>query len=162
MPDVVDQQTRSRMMSGIRGKNTRPELLLRSALHHRGFRYRLHGRKLPGHPDLVLAKYKAVIFVHGCFWHRHPGCRYTTTPGTRPEFWGPKFARTIEHDAEVMQRLREDGWRIAVVWECATRRLPIETIVDEVAAWLRSGQPYLEIGDPASGGTSTLPANTVT
>lgn len=148
MPDVVDKQTRSRMMSGIRGKNTRPELLLRHALHKRGFRYRLHDRKLPGRPDLVLPKYRAVIFVHGCFWHRHPGCRYTTTPSTRTEFWLPKFQRTIEHDKEVLDQLATNGWRIAVVWECVTRRMDIDTLANDVALWLIGNDPWLEVPSP--------------
>lgn len=155
MPDVVDKQTRSRMMSGIRGKNTRPELALRHALHRMGFRYRLHARELPGKPDLVLPKYRAVVFVHGCFWHRHAGCRYTTTPGTRQEFWIPKFARTVEHDAEVMRELERAGWRVAVVWECAMRRLPVDQVAGEVGNWLRSVSAFFEIADPESGGTST-------
>ena len=136
MPDVVDKQTRSRMMSGIRGKNTRPELLLRRALHKRGFRYRLHVKSLPGKPDLVLPKYRAVIFAHGCFWHRHPGCRYTTTPATNTEFWLPKFQRTIDHDEVVMKQLTERGWRVGVVWECALRQLDIDTVIDAIVAWL--------------------------
>ncbi len=148
MPDVVDKQTRSRMMSGIRGKNTRPELLLRHALHRRGFRYRLHAKNLPGNPDLVLPKYRAVIFAHGCFWHRHPGCRYTTTPATNAEFWLPKFQRTIEHDQLVQQKLEGLGWRVAVVWECALRKLNIDTVSDSVVAWLNDDDQYLEIPSP--------------
>ena len=98
MADIVDRQTRSRMMSGIRGKNTKPEMILRRALHARGFRYRLHGKGVPGRPDLILAKHRAVIFVHGCFWHRHEGCRYATTPATRPEYWAEKFAANVRRD----------------------------------------------------------------
>ena len=91
MVDVVDRKTRSRMMSGIRGKNTKPELLIRKGLHARGFRFRLHDKHLPGKPDLVLPKYGAVIFVHGCFWHRHSGCVRTTTPKRNRSFWQEKF-----------------------------------------------------------------------
>ncbi len=149
MPDVVDKQTRSRMMSGIRGKNTRPELLVRHELHRRGFRYRLHVRGMPGVPDLVLPKYHAVVFVHGCYWHRHPGCRYTTTPGTNLEFWIPKFHRTVEHDREVIAKLRDQNWRIATVWECVTRREPIEEIGETLGSWLRADGRMLELPDLA-------------
>ena len=98
MADIVDPETRSRMMSGIKGKNTRPELALRRALHARGFRYRLHDKRLPGKPDLILPRFRAAIFVHGCFWHRHEGCKYATTPATRPEFWQAKFRENAERD----------------------------------------------------------------
>jgi len=117
MADVVDAETRSRMMSGIRGKNTGPELLLRKAMHARGFRYRLHCRYLPGRPDLVFPKYQAVVFVHGCFWHRHEGCRYTTTPSTRPEFWAEKFEANVERDRRNQLALEEAGWCVAIVWD---------------------------------------------
>src|SRR5699024_9235199 len=122
MADIVDRSTRSRMMSGIRGKDTRPELLLRRELHSRGFRYRLHAKHLPGRPDLILSKYNAVIFVHGCFWHRHSGCRYTTTPATRVQFWQAKFEANVARDLDVQQALASSGWRIAIIWECALRR----------------------------------------
>lgn len=121
MTDIVDSGTRSRMMSGIKGKHTRPELLVRSGLHRRGFRYRLHPRDLPGRPDLVLPKYGAVIFVHGCFWHRHPKCRYATTPATRQAFWQEKFEANIQRDRRDQAALRQAGWRVFVVWECALR-----------------------------------------
>ena len=98
MTDIVDSQTRSRMMSGIRGKNTKPELALRRSLHALGFRYRLHAKGIPGKPDIVMPKYRAVIFVHGCFWHRHAGCRYATVPATRPEFWATKFDANVVRD----------------------------------------------------------------
>ena len=124
MIDVVDQKTRSRMMSRIRGKDTRPEMLVRSGLHRLGFRFRLHARNLPGSPDLVLKRYRAVVFVHGCYWHRHEGCRYATTPATRREFWLEKFRANVARDRRHQQKLREAGWRVFVVWECALRRDP--------------------------------------
>ena len=99
MVDVVDKATRSRMMSGIQGKNTKPELLVRKYLHGRGLRFRLHARELPGKPDLVFPKYKAVVFVHGCFWHRHAGCKYATTPGSREQFWTNKLSENVARDA---------------------------------------------------------------
>lgn len=148
MPDVVDKQTRSRMMSGIQGKNTRPEMLLRRSLHRLGFRYRLYSRALPGKPDIVFPKYRAVVFVHGCFWHRHPGCRYTTNPATRPEFWQEKFRGTIERDRRAVERLTKQGWRVAVVWECALRRHREAEVADLVADWLKSDREGLEVPEP--------------
>lgn len=115
--DVVDQVTRSRMMSGIRGKDTKPELIVRSFLHRAGLRFRLHV-KLPGKPDLVLRKYRTAIFVHGCFWHRHEDCRYATTPASNAKFWREKFAGNVQRDAQVKRQLEEQGWRVEVVWSC--------------------------------------------
>ena len=138
MVDVVDRQTRSRMMSGIRGKNTRPELLIRKGLHARGFRFRLHGRHLPGKPDLVLPKYSAVIFVHGCFWHGHD-CHLFKWPQSRREFWRTKIMRNREKDAESYARLKEEGWYILTIWECALKgrtRRPLEQVLDMAADWL--------------------------
>lgn len=147
MTDIVDQQTRSRMMSGIRGKNTKPELALRRALHARGFRFRLHSGELHGRPDLVLPKYHAVVFVHGCFWHRHTGCRYTTTPSTRPEFWQAKFASNVARDSVVSTTLLEDGWRVATVWECALRKPEqVEVSVEFLSIWLCADKHQIEIG----------------
>lgn len=147
MTDIVDQQTRSRMMSGIRGKDTKPELALRRALHARGFRFRLHSKAVHGRPDLVLPKYRAVVFVHGCFWHRHEGCRYTTTPSTRQEFWHAKFTASVARDAAVRGKLLKDGWRVATVWECALRK-PVQIVasIDRLSAWLRSEEDQIEIG----------------
>ncbi|QRI64509.1 DNA mismatch endonuclease Vsr [Shinella sp. PSBB067] len=147
MTDIVDQQTRSRMMAGIRGKDTKPELALRRALHARGFRFRLHSKAVHGRPDLVLPKYRAVVFVHGCFWHRHEGCRYTTTPSTRQEFWQGKFAANVARDAAVRGRLLEEGWRVATVWECALRKPDqIVASVNSLSEWLQSEDDRIEIG----------------
>lgn len=136
MADIVDANTRSRMMASIRNKNTQPELLLRSALHDAGLRYRLHGAKLPGKPDLVFAKHQAVVFVHGCFWHRHRDCRFATTPATRPEFWTTKFSANIERDKRNVAALLEIGWRIATVWECALKGSDVIRVAEVVARWL--------------------------
>ena len=141
MPDIVDKATRSRMMAGIRNKDTRPELSLRKALHARGLRYRLHDRRLPGRPDLVFPKHRAVCFVHGCFWHRHPGCRYATTPATRPAFWQAKFADNVARDERNCQQLLQEGWRIAVVWECSLRGNRLESTVSQIANWIASDSP---------------------
>ncbi|MFH1813096.1 MAG: DNA mismatch endonuclease Vsr [Pseudomonadota bacterium] len=118
MADVVDQKTRSRMMSGIRGKDTKPEVLVRRYLHARGLRYRLHDSKLPGKPDLVFPKFRTVLFVHGCFWHRHAGCRFASTPATRSDFWQKKFTGNVERDIRVVEYLNQIGWRTITVWEC--------------------------------------------
>mgnify|MGYP001813680444 FL=1 len=120
MADVVDRKTRSRMMSGIRGKNTRPELLIRKGLHARGFRFRLHDKRLPGKPDLVLPKYSAVIFVHGCFWHGHD-CHLFKWPQSRREFWRKKITRNKVKDAESYVSLKKEGWYILTIWECALK-----------------------------------------
>lgn len=122
MADIVDEKTRSRMMSAIRAKDTKPELSLRRFLHAAGFRYRLHSNTLPGKPDLVLPKYRLAIFVHGCFWHRHRGCAFTTFPKSNPEFWATKFSRNIERDRDQYEQLRDQGWRVLIVWECGIRK----------------------------------------
>jgi DNA mismatch endonuclease, patch repair protein len=119
--DIVDRATRSRMMSGIRGRNTAPEMLVRRALHAAGLRFRLHRKDLPGSPDVVLPRHNAVVFVHGCFWHRHPGCRFATTPATRPEFWRKKFDGNVERDVRQRRALRKLGWRVFTVWECQAK-----------------------------------------
>lgn len=105
-------------MSGIRGRDTKPELLVRKYLHAVGLRYRLAPRDLPGKPDIVLPKYRTVVFVHGCFWHRHTGCKYTATPATNRAFWRRKFRENVERDTRIRSRLRGNGWRVLVVWEC--------------------------------------------
>lgn len=115
--DIVDQATRSRMMSGIRGKDTMPERVVRSFLHRAGLRFRLHA-SLPGKPDLVFPKYNVVVLVHGCFWHRHEGCRHATTPASNPEFWAEKFATNVRRDERVKQELQRLGWRVLVIWSC--------------------------------------------
>lgn len=134
MTDVVDSATRSRMMSGISGKNTKPELTVRRYLHRDGLRYRLHG-KLPGKPDLVFPKYRTVVFVHGCFWHRHEGCRYATTPADNAEFWQKKFDGNVRRDHRVQKELSSLGWHVLVVWTCelSERRLQV------LAAKVRQG-----------------------
>lgn len=143
MVDIVAPDVRSRMMSGIRGKDTKPELMLRRALHARGLRYRLHDRRLPGSPDLVFPRFGAVLFVHGCFWHRHPGCDKATTPSTRPEFWAEKFRQNVERDARKSRELRTAGWRVGTIWECEIGKEPSPTLLDRIEDFLRSGRPEL-------------------
>lgn len=138
------------MMSGIRSRNTKPERIIRSGLHRLGFRFALHKRKLRGTPDLVLPKYNAVIFVHGCFWHRHD-CRRFKMPSTRPEFWKTKFARNRANDISAHQALVREGWRILTVWECAVRDQPepkVDALINRVATWLRSTRRTLELREP--------------
>jgi DNA mismatch endonuclease, patch repair protein len=118
MVDRLSPERRSWNMSRIRGRNTRPERFVRSLLHRMGFRFRIGTRKLPGNPDIVLAKYKAVILVHGCFWHRHHGCKFAYTPKSRIDFWERKFQGTVSRDKRTEVLLREAGWRVIVVWEC--------------------------------------------
>lgn len=132
-------------MSAIRARNTRPELRLRSALHAAGLRYRIHRKELPGSPDLVFPKFRAVIFVHGCFWHRHPGCPKATSPSTRPEFWADKFAKNIERDERSRQSLIDAGWRVATVWECSLKEYGTEDLVTAVRSWLHGNDQVFEI-----------------
>ena len=111
-------EQRSRNMSAIKSKNTKPEIAVRKLLHSMGYRFRLHRKDLPGSPDIVLPKYKTVIFVHGCFWHRHENCKYASTPKTRQEFWEAKFRDNINRDKLNQENLSSKGWKIIVVWEC--------------------------------------------
>jgi DNA mismatch endonuclease, patch repair protein len=119
--DIVDQKTRSRMMSGIKGKDTKPEIAVRRFLHRQGFRYRLHASELSGKPDIVLPKYRTAIFVHGCFWHQHPNCPFAAVPQTNKAFWRKKLAANVERDKKAIDTLRKQGWRVLIVWECETR-----------------------------------------
>ena len=133
MIDVVDRATRSRMMSGIRGKNTKPELVVRSFLHRRGLRFRLQ-TKLPGKPDLVFPRFRVALFVHGCFWHRHAGCRYATTPASNAQFWREKFKANILRDEKVKKELRAAGWRVKVIWACELKGSRLRRLAREIAS----------------------------
>lgn len=144
--DVHSPEQRSFNMSRIRGKDSCPEMMVRRCLWSNGYRYRLHSKDLPGKPDIVLPKYKAVIFVHGCFWHRHD-CKATATPSTNQEFWLKKFADTITRDKRNTQKLFDCGWRVAIVWECVLRgkkELP-DIIATELVDWLHSELKLLSI-----------------
>lgn len=145
MVDVVDAATRSRMMAGIRGRDTKPEIELRRALHALGIRYRLHDKRLPGKPDLVFPRFRAAVFVHGCFWHRHEGCRFTTTPATRPDFWNAKFGANVERDCRNVEALLAYGWRTGIVWECAIKTWGGNAVAKEVRDWLRTIQKTLVV-----------------
>lgn len=137
--DVVTPAVRSRMMRNIRGKNTKPEIIIRKGLHHRGFRYRLHNKLLPGKPDIVLARYHAVIFVNGCFWHGHE-CNLFKWPKSNSEFWKEKITANKERDKRNMGLLQKKGWRIKTVWECTIKGknpAAIEREIDQLAAWIK-------------------------
>lgn len=118
MTDIVDAATRSRMMAGIRGRDTKPEIEVRRFLHGKGLRFRIHAGGLPGRPDLVLPSRRAVVFVHGCFWHQHPGCRFASRPGSNVAFWREKLLTNVARDSRKTRQLKEAGWRVFVVWEC--------------------------------------------
>ncbi len=123
-------EQRSRNMSAIKSKNTKPEIKVRKLLHSMGYRFRLHSKDLPGSPDIVLPKYKTVIFVHGCFWHRHENCKYASTPKTRKEFWNKKFTENKKRDSEIQEKIKILDWRSVVIWECETKN--IENLRDKI------------------------------
>jgi DNA mismatch endonuclease, patch repair protein len=151
MADIVDVATRSRMMAGIQSKNTKPEIVIRKALHTRGFRYSLHSSHLPGKPDIVMPKWRVVIFVHGCFWHWH-GCHLSKIPATRTAFWTAKLAANQKRDALATQQLLAANWRVATVWECATRGKSaldnLAKLIEHLTFWIRNPElpKTLEIG----------------
>ena len=127
-------EQRSRNMSAIKSKNTKPEIKVRKLLHSMGYRFRLHSKDLPGSPDIVLPKYKTVIFVHGCFWHRHQNCKYASTPKTRQEFWNKKFNENINRDKINQENLSSKGWKIIIIWECEikNKKINLEQIFKKV------------------------------
>lgn len=153
--DIVDAATRSRMMAGIRGKDTTPELIVRRGLHALGFRFVLHDRRLPGKPDLVLPRWRAVVFVQGCFWHGHD-CLLFRWPKTREAFWRDKIGRNRARDAAAEAELDAAGWRVLRIWECAMKgagRIGVEMVPPLAAVWLRSGEAAGEIrGTVRAGG----------
>lgn len=152
MADIVTPEIRSRMMAGIRGKNTRPEIVIRKEMFRRGFRYRLHARELPGKPDIVFPRFRAAVFVHGCFWHGHD-CHLFRLPSTRPDFWEIKIARNQANDGKAINALQSAGWRVATVWECAVKgkQAPgVQNVGDALAQWLESTEANLEIRGKAN------------
>jgi len=145
--DVHDPQTRSRNMAAIKGSHTKPELTVRRALHAEGLRYRLHVKDLPGKPDLVFPKHRAVVFVHGCFWHQH-SCHLFKWPATRKEFWEQKIGRNVANDLRAIEKLQSLGWRVAIVWECALKgktRLNEAKAMQTLASWVKSTEESLVI-----------------
>lgn len=123
MADTLTPEQRRRCMAAIRGRDTKPELIVRSLAHQMGYRFRLHRKDLPGKPDIVFPGRRKVIFVHGCFWHQHPRCRFATMPATRPEFWASKLHANRDRDRRIQRQLRRQSWAVLVVWECQTRDL---------------------------------------
>ncbi|SFK64897.1 T/G mismatch-specific endonuclease [Nitrosomonas aestuarii] len=118
-------------MSLIKGKDTKPEIILRSMLHRSGFRFRLHDKKLPGKPDIVLPRYNTVIFINGCFWHRHENCKYAYTPKSRQDFWNKKFQATLLRDTKKEKQLKDAGWNVVTIWECEIKKQP-DNVLDEL------------------------------
>ena len=146
MSDNQTPDQRRRNMAAIHSASTKPEMKLRRALWHRGFRYRVNEKKLPGKPDIVLPKHRTVIFVHGCFWHGHQGCKYYTIPKTNTEFWMTKVARNQERDQEVWRKLEAKGWSVIIVWECQLKKSNFdETVVRVAAEIIRNGEAYRAI-----------------
>ena len=140
MSDNLTPSQRHCNMAAIQSASTKPEIQLRHALWHRGLRYRKNVRHLPGSPDIVLPKYKTVIFVHGCFWHGHKGCKYYTTPKTNTEFWTAKIARNQERDQQVWRDLESMGWSVVIVWECQLKRANLQETIDRVELEIREGE----------------------
>ena len=147
MTDIVDSEKRSEIMSRIRGRDTEPEMIVRRIAHGLGFRFRLHRRDLPGSPDLVFPRHRAVIMVHGCFWHRHPGCKYASTPKTRVGFWERKFAGNVVRDRRNETELHELGWRVMVIWECETK--DHESVASRIESFLRPDESKADRGSGA-------------
>lgn len=147
MTDVVDKPTRSRMMSGIQGKNTKPEMLIRSALHRRGFRFRIHYNRLPGKPDIALPKHRALILVHGCFWHGH-SCHLFKWPKTNRHFWRVKIEDNIRRDKKRLADYSRNGWRTLIIWECAVKgsnKLAPSKLIERIENWIYLGDSGLEL-----------------
>lgn len=144
--DTVDKTTRSRIMSKVGQKDTGPEMKLRRSLHKIGLRYRLHDKKLPGSPDIVFPRFKAVLFVHGCYWHRH-GCKATTTPSSNEEFWHKKFDENVARDRRNIGALLDGGWRVAVVWECVLKgkNANPDWVASLVCGWLKTSEQSMSI-----------------
>jgi DNA mismatch endonuclease, patch repair protein len=143
MADVLTPEQRHLNMSRIRGRDTKPELMLRHGLHRRGLRFRLHRKDLPGRPDMIFPRYRAAILVHGCFWHGHD-CPMFRMPATRREFWATKIASNRARDGRAITGLSAAGWRVLVVWECALKgpaRRPLDSVLDEIASWLKTDAP---------------------
>jgi DNA mismatch endonuclease (patch repair protein) len=151
--DIVIPEKRSLLMSGIRSKNTKPEILVRKGLFKSGFRYRLNVKNVFGKPDIVLKKFNAAIFIHGCFWHGHEGCKNFKIPSSNREFWVTKIDRNRKRDAEVLNYLHATGWRICIIWECAIRGKKqlqkTDKTISKISKWLRSKRIWLEITSDA-------------
>lgn len=152
MADIVSSEVRSRMMSGIQAKDTKPEILVRKALHAKGYRFRLHRKDLPGNPDITLAKFRTVILVHGCFWHMHKGCKLARIPSSRTEFWTAKLRANAMRDETAESRLLALGWRVLTIWECYLKSASPEVLQTDLARWIS--------GSEVSGDFNVLPTAT--
>lgn len=149
MIDTVDKATRSRNMAAIKSRNTTPELLIRSILHKKGFRFRLHDKKLPGKPDIVFPKYNAVIFINGCFWHGHSNCKFFRLPGTRTEYWKNKINKNQYNDAKSIELLLANNWRVCIIWECKIRasKKNLTQLTEILSNFLKGTESFLELRD---------------
>ena len=152
MADIVSSEVRSRMMSGIQAKDTKPEIVVRKALHAKGYRFRLHRKDLPGNPDITLAKFRTVILVHGCFWHMHKGCKLARIPSSRTEFWTAKLRANAMRDETAESRLLALGWRVLTIWECYLKSTSPEVLQADLARWIS--------GSEVSGDFNVLPTAT--
>ena len=144
MTDTLDRKKRSEIMSRIGSRDTKPELVVRRIAHRLGFRFRLHRKDLPGCPDIVFPKYRSIIFVHGCFWHRHPSCKHASSPKTNVEYWEKKFRRNVVRDADNETLLRKLGWRFMVIWECEVK--DHKAVAQRISSYLR--QASVSAGRP--------------
>ena len=159
MTDVHSPEIRSKNMRAIRSKDTQPELIVRRRLHAAGLRYSLHSKSLPGKPDLAFRQYRSVIFVHGCFWHGHAGCRYFKMPQSRPEFWRDKIGKNILNDDKAVEELRLRGWRVAIIWECALKQKKADELTmltDRISKWITLDKNLQPVEFSALGGPSPI------
>ena len=150
MADIKSVEDRSRNMAAIKSKNTSPELFIRRLLFAKGYRYRLYPKSLPGHPDLWLKKYNTAIFVHGCFWHRHTGCKYSYMPKSREDYWKSKFERNVDHDETVRKQLLDMGIKVLVIWECTIKKTQKKNgepkvLIADIEAFLRTDKLFTEL-----------------
>ena len=145
MTDIVDSDKRSEIMSRIRNRDTAPEMIVRRMAHRLGFRFRLHRKDLPGSPDIVFPRHRAVIMVHGCFWHRHSGCKHASSPQTRVRFWEDKFRGNVVRDRRNETALRELGWRVMVIWECETKDR--DAVMERIAGFLGREESEAAVGE---------------
>lgn len=132
MAEKIDRGTRSYIMSKIKKTNTKPEIIVRSFLFKKGLRFRIHANKMPGNPDILLPKYRTVLFINGCFWHCHPGCKYNKPPKSRQEYWIPKLKRNVERDLNNKMELKKLGWKVIVVWECDLKKIKQEKTLEKL------------------------------
>lgn len=149
MTDRVDSATRSRMMAAVKSRDTKPELLIRSILHQKGFRFRLHVKDLPGKPDIVLPKYRSVILINGCFWHGHENCRFFKIPSTRTEFWEEKIHKNKINDSKAIAKLLAENWRVCVIWQCKIResKKNLTELANIVSSFITGKEKFLELRD---------------